>query len=101
MTEKVEPASRPRPRVFRMSPTAPEAAVPFAPAEAPLVEWQEDAFAREAERDGTSLPTGEAAVEVAQAQGMERREPPGLGRAVLVGPRADSFRSPSAFGFRG
>ncbi len=54
MTERMEPASRPRPRVFRMSPTAPEAAVPFAPAEAPLVEWQEDAFAREAERDGPS-----------------------------------------------
>ena len=79
MTERMEPASRPRPRVFRMSPPAPEAAAPFAPAEAPVVEWQEDAFAREADRDLTQLPAGEAAVELAQSQGMERRRRPGWG----------------------
>ena len=82
MTERMEPATRPRPRprVFRMPPADPEAAVPIAPGEAPVVEWQEDAFAREAAvARRLHLPAGEAAVELAQAQGMERRGRPGWG----------------------
>ncbi len=87
MTERLEPASRPRPRVFRMPPADPEAAFPFAPAEAPVVEWQEDAFAREAER-GHDPPSGRRGGGRARAGARHgAARPSRLGRAVLVGPR--------------
>ena len=79
MTETTD-ARRPRPRAFRLDPAAEGGPAP--PAHAParpavVVEAQEDAYAREAALQ--VLPPEEAAVEAAQALGMERRGRRGWG----------------------
>ncbi len=71
---------RARPRAFRLD--APEAAPPpagptMSRAALPVIESQDDAYVREAAR--ASLPPGEAAIEDAQALGMERRGRRGWG----------------------
>ena len=69
-----------RPRAFRLDADPQSGSrAEAAPRPAVTVEVQQDAFAREAALVGAGFPPEEAAVEIAQGQGMRRRRRPGWG----------------------
>lgn len=90
---------RRRPRAFRLPAAEPPdaGAIPApGPALRPpvTIEPREDPYAREAERIAAGLPEDEAAIEIAQAEGMDRRR--GIGWTTLLWSAAGGLASLAA-----